>query len=92
MKQLTPKHTFAYEGARINVFHANKGEGLPRHQHKYDHATMCCSGACVVRKEGVRLVLTKESKPINLTGTEWHEIEAIEDGTVFINTFADGKY
>jgi hypothetical protein len=53
---------------------------------------MCCSGACVVRKEGVRLVLTKESKPINLTGAEWHEIEAIEDGTVFINTFADGKY
>jgi quercetin dioxygenase-like cupin family protein len=91
MKQLTPTHSFAYEGARLNVYHANKGEGLPKHTHQYDHATMCCSGSCVVTKENVRLVLTKESKPINLVGSEWHEIEALEDGTVFVNTFADGK-
>ena len=26
---------------------------------------------------------------INLTANEWHEIEALEDNTVFINVFAD---
>jgi hypothetical protein len=28
----------------------------------------------------------------NLTAAEWHEIEALEDGTVFVNVFAEGKY
>jgi len=23
---------------------------------------------------------------------EWHEIEALEDGTVFVNVFSEGKY
>lgn len=26
-----------------------------------------------------------------LKAGEWHEIEALEDGTVFINVFAEGK-
>jgi hypothetical protein len=26
-----------------------------------------------------------------LAANEWHEIEALEDGTVFVNVFAEGK-
>jgi hypothetical protein len=29
--------------------------------------------------------------PANLKASEWHEIEALEDGTVFINVFAESK-
>ena len=88
---ISPRHSFTYDGAQINVYHANKGEGLPRHSHNFSHATMCNAGSCWVRKEGKEVLVTKETQPINLVANEWHEIEAAEDGTVFVNVFAEGK-
>ena len=85
------RHSFTYDGAQINIFHANKGEGLPQHGHGYAHATFCCSGSCYVRKEGKEILINKNTQPINLIAGEWHEIEAAEDNTVFINVFAEGK-
>lgn len=75
-------------GAGINVYHANAGEGLARHEHAYSHLTFCHAGKCIVRKEGKELVMTKDTQPVNLVAGEWHEIEALEDGTVFVNVFA----
>lgn len=88
---INPAHSFTYDGAIVNIYHANTGEGLPRHEHTYAHATFCASGSCVVRKEGKEIVVRKETKPLNLRAAEWHEIEALEDGTVFINVFAESK-
>ena len=88
---VAPKHSFTYDGAQINVFHANRGEGLPRHDHIYAHATFCASGSCYIRKEGKEVLVDKNTQPINLVENEWHEIEAAEDNTVFINVFAEGK-
>lgn len=85
-------HSFVYDGAQLKVYHVNKGEGLPRHQHGYSHATLCCSGSLIVRKEGKELLIDKTTQPINLVANEWHELEAAENGTVFINVFAEGKY
>ena len=53
---------------------------------------MCHSGRCVVRKEVCELIMTKDTQPVNLIVGEWHEIEALEDGTVFVNVFTEGKY
>ncbi len=92
MINIFPRHSFTYDGAQINVYHANKGEGLPRHSHAFSHATMCNAGSCWVRKEGKEVLITKETQPINLLADQWHEIEAAEDGTVFVNVFAEGKY
>ena len=92
MITLAPKHSFTYDGAQLNVYHADKGEGLEKHQHNFSHATMCNSGSCIVRLEGRSHTITKNSKPLNLPANEWHEIEALEDGTVFVNVFAEGKY
>ena len=89
---IQPKHAVTYDGATLNVFHANKGQGLPRHEHLYAHLTMCHAGSIAVRKEGKEVVRTKDSQPVNLVANEWHEIEALEDGTVFVNVFAEGKY
>jgi len=86
-----PKHMFAYDGAQVNVYHTNKGEGLPSHSHVYAHATMCNAGSCLVSLEGRSYTMTKDSRPLNLPAGEWHEIEALEDGTVFVNIFAEGK-
>lgn len=92
IQSIAPKHTFTYDGAILNVYHANKGQGLPKHEHLYSHATMCNSGSCVVRVEGKELIMTKNTQPVNLLGGKWHEIEALEDETVFVNVFAEGKY
>jgi quercetin dioxygenase-like cupin family protein len=86
------KHLVTYDGATVNVFHVNKGEGLPRHEHSYAHLTMCHAGSCVIRKEGIEKIIDKNTQPINLKAAEWHEIEALEDGTVFVNVFSEGKY
>jgi len=88
---MTFKHSVTYDGATLNVYHVNKGEGLPRHVHEYAHLTMCHAGSSVIRKEGIEKIITKDTIPINLKEREWHEIVALEDGTVFVNVFAEGK-
>jgi len=89
---LNPSHQVTYNGAIMNIFHANKGQGLPRHEHTFAHLTICHAGSCVLRKESIEKVIDKNTQPINLKANEWHEIEALEDGTVFVNVFAEGKY
>ena len=89
---IPPKFTVNYDGATLNVYHANKGQGLPRHEHAYAHLTMVHAGSLAARKEGRELVMTKDTQPVNLVANEWHELEALEDGTVFVNVFAEGKY
>ena len=89
---IMPAHSFSYEGAMMYIYHANKGEGLPKHAHSYSHATMCNNGSCIVRLEGRSHTINKNSQPLNLPAGEWHEIEALEDDTVFVNVFAEGKY
>jgi quercetin dioxygenase-like cupin family protein len=87
-----PKHSFTYDGAQLNVYHVNVGEGLEKHEHKYSHATVCHAGSCKVSLEGRSYIINKNSQPLNLPANEWHEIEALEDETVFVNVFAEGKY
>lgn len=89
MNSINPTHSFSYAGAMVNVFHADKGSGLPRHEHPYAHATFCASGSCMIRKESVEKVITKDDGAFNLLANEWHEIEALEDDTVFVNIFRE---
>ena len=46
----------------------------------------------MIRKEGIEKVIDKNTQLINLKANEWHEIEALEDNTVFVNVFSEGKY
>lgn len=87
--QVSPRFVVTQNGTTLNVYHANKGYGLPKHDHAYSHLTMCHAGKCVVRKEGRELVMTKDTQPVNLVAGEWHEIEALEDDTIFVNVFAE---
>lgn len=89
MNLVNPTHSFSYAGTMVNVYHANKGEGLPKHDHLYAHATFCTSGSCIIRKENIKKVITKEDGAFNLLANEWHEIEALEDDTVFVNVFKE---
>jgi quercetin dioxygenase-like cupin family protein len=93
---ILPIHFFTYENTRLAVYHANKGEGLPKHAHEFSHATMCNGGSCIVRVDDLNggfkeYIIDKNSQPLNLSAGKWHEIEALEDNSVFVNVFAD-KY
>ena len=90
--RINPAHSFAYVGARYNVYHANTGEGLPSHDHIYSHVTFCSAGSCKVSLERRQYTITKYSQPLDLPANQWHEIEALEDDTVFTNIFKDGEY
>jgi quercetin dioxygenase-like cupin family protein len=90
--EVAVKHQVSTDGTVLRVYHANKGEGIPRHEHLWSHLTFCHSGSCMIRKEGRQLLMTKDTQPVNLGANEWHEIEAMEDGTVFVNVYAEGKY
>ena len=87
MKTISPTKSYTYNSTTFNVYHANAGEGLPKHDHIYDHLSSCQAGSCIIRKEGKELVLIKNSDPVNLVANEWHEIEALEDNTIFVNIF-----
>lgn len=91
IKDVPPAHYFMFAGSVVKIYHADKGQGLARHEHEYAHVTVCHSGRCVVRKDNVELEMTKGTQPVVLKENEWHEIEALEDGTVFCNIFAEGK-
>ena len=88
---ILPRFIVTQDSATLEVYHADLQQGLPQHEHSFAHLTICTAGSCIVRKEGRELVMTKDTQPVNLTANEWHEIEALEDGTVFINVFAAGK-
>lgn len=92
MNTIVPRFMVTQDGTTLNVYHANKGEGLPKHEHVFSHLTMCHSGSCRVRNERRSLLMTKDTQPVNLVANEWHEIEALEDNTVFVNVFAANKY
>jgi quercetin dioxygenase-like cupin family protein len=83
-----PRFTVIQDGTTLNVYHASKGEGLPKHSHVYSHLTLCHAGSARISNERRSLVMTKDTQPVNLVAGEWHEIEALEDGTVFVNVFA----
>jgi hypothetical protein len=88
---VAPRFTVTQDGATLNVYHAATGEGLPQHSHTFSHLTMCHAGSIKVSNERHSLVMTKDTQPVNLVADEWHEIEALEDNTVFVNVFAEGK-
>lgn len=90
--ELNIKFSVMYDGAVLSVYHADKGCGIPRHLHQHSHLTMCHAGSVLVTKEGKSITMTKDTQPVNLVANEWHEIEALEDGTVFVNVFSENKY
>ena len=92
IENIFPRFSVTQNNTTLNIYHADKGQGLPKHEHLYSHLTICTAGSCIVRKENKSLVMTKDTQPVNLVGNEWHEIEALEDGTVFINVFAKDAY
>jgi quercetin dioxygenase-like cupin family protein len=87
MIQISPKRSITYGQSIINVYHASKGEGLPMHEHNISHLSICHAGKCVIRKEGKEKIFDKDSDPVDLVANEWHEIEALEDNTIFVNIF-----
>jgi hypothetical protein len=91
MTNIPPTYTFLYDKVRFSVYHANVGEGLPRHEHTFAHLTMCVAGQAAIRKENLYKEMDKDTTPVILKEKEWHEVEALVDNTIFINVFPSGE-
>ena len=65
MTPLMPRFIVEQNGTTLQVFHANKGEGLPSHEHLFSHLTFCHAGSCIIRKEKKELIMTKDTQPVN---------------------------
>lgn len=78
-------HIVFFDDKEIKVFHVDKGQGLPLHEHLNGHLVICGSGRISCRSEGNEVILTKESPPYYFVPVIPHEIEALEDGSVVIN-------
>tara|TARA_R110000803_G_scaffold135609_3_gene202561 strand:- start:1803 stop:2120 length:318 start_codon:yes stop_codon:yes gene_type:complete len=87
--QAMPAFSFNINDMTVNIFNIpTAGEGHPKHVHNYDHVTAVHSGKILVttEKHG-SFELTKDSPPVLFPKDEWHELEALEDGTSFTNYF-----
>lgn len=89
---LEPKYNFIWDKVVFMVYHANMGEGHEKHHHPYAHGIVCFAGKIKVTKQNLSVELTSDNEAIRLAEDEWHEIEALEDNTIFVNIFTDGKY
>ena len=85
LEQITVGYKFVYGGITFFYYSGNKGQGLPKHAHTFSHLTFVASGKTCIRKENVYRELLPGDHPLNLKELEWHEIEILEDNTVFIN-------
>jgi len=84
---IEPRFSITHNNTSLQVYHVKKGEGLPQHEHLYSHLVFCHAGKIIIRKEGKSAEMTATSQPVNLVANEWHEIEALEDDTIFMNVF-----
>jgi quercetin dioxygenase-like cupin family protein len=76
---------FSIGNTMVNIYAANRGEGLPQHEHPYPHITFVTSGACLLKMADRVFTLKGWDQPVELPANKWHEIVAEEDGTIFGN-------
>ena len=61
----------------------------PSHAVKTYQTTFTATAGSGRTDDSIMPLMTKDTQPVNLVGSEWHEIEALENGTVFVNVFAE---
>lgn len=81
-------HAFEAMGSSFVRYECARGEMLPRHTHEEDHLTVIAAGSLVVRTDDKVVTRGPKDAPILFRAGRYHEIEAVEDGTVFLNIFA----
>jgi quercetin dioxygenase-like cupin family protein len=69
----------------VQAYLAHKGEGLPRHMHDTLHVTLVLSGNLLVRFDDRTHTIGAWDQPAGLPANKPHELEALQDDTVFVN-------
>jgi quercetin dioxygenase-like cupin family protein len=91
MITINPYKKISYKGLVLNVYRGNIGEGLPFHEHKHSHASVCIEGKIKAKTKDKEAILDRDSHCIDLLPNKPHEIEILEDNTVFINIFLESE-
>lgn len=78
------QHRFA--GVVATVYFLDRGEGIPRHKHPFEHTTACSRGRSRVQIEGMKpFEMVPGMSDYVLPAERYHEVQAIEDGTVVVH-------
>jgi len=77
---------FSFNGNTFVVYRADLGEGLPLHDHTFNHITIVLEGEIEVSDgAAVSVVLNARNGPIEYRAGRKHAITAKQDGTRFMN-------
>jgi quercetin dioxygenase-like cupin family protein len=79
---------FSGIGCTFQRYALMRGERIDRHQHDVDHLTIIAAGRAVARTDERSLERGPDDAPIIFRAGRFHEIEALEDGTVVLNVFS----
>jgi len=83
-----PAHQMNVNGVLVQSFYVNNGEGVNNHEHDYSHVTLCHSGKIRITNSYVQVDMDSNTPAILIKGDEWHQIEALENNTIFISVFS----
>jgi len=86
---------YVYTFGNVNVFNyfVDKGYGLPGHDHEVEHTVDVLKGSALVTIGEEKIKLDADSDAKVLPANVWHEVVALEDGTIFNSLFLkDEKY
>ncbi len=83
-------HTFGALGCAFQRYSLAAGETIDRHQHEVDHLTIVASGRIVATTDDRSVERGPLDPPVLFRANRYHDIQAIEDGTVVLNVFVNG--
>lgn len=81
IKETGPAHVFRSQGRHIQVFHLEDGEGVPTHEHTYDHDILVASWNVRVCIGGINKDIDAGSQVIFQAGSV-HSFVAMGRATV----------
>jgi quercetin dioxygenase-like cupin family protein len=79
---------FSGLGCFFQRYDLARGEVIARHNHEVDHLTIVAAGRAIARTDERSLERGPADAPILFRAGRFHEIEALEDGTVVLNVFS----
>lgn len=91
MKTVEPEQICNFCGVQIVIFHAAApGDGLPLHDHLFEHLTIAMSGALeVFYEDEITQTIRPGDAPLKFATGQKHGVRATAAGDRFINIIPD---
>jgi mannose-6-phosphate isomerase class I len=87
--QVSATYKYLFNNVQFYRYQVNLAEGLERYSHDDPHMIICLAGQIVIRGQYMQADVTLDplQTPIILNANSWHEIEALENSSCFLQIF-----